>query len=434
MREFGGVTCRMTGRRGVALGVTAAGAVALLALTACTSGGASTVNSPVAHGSGLPAEGPTSAGGSSTPAAPAALITTPVAGRRINPASPVTVGIQNGRLTGVTMVNAQGKHVRGAISTDGKSWHNTEDLGYSKTYTISAAGVAGDGSSVHKTAKVTTLTPNNMTMPYIEDIYGSYLNNNGSYGVGMVFRVHFDEQVNEAKAERALQVTTSPNVTGSWYWADSQNAYWRPQNYYAPGTKVTVSANVYGKDVGQGLYGQADQSVSFKIGAKHYSVADAKTHQVKVYFDDKLVRTMATSMGRGGTVQGRWGPIYLWTMPGVYTVINHENPATMSSDSYGLPANSPVGYAPEQVPWATKISVDGIYLHELDATVWAQGHQNLSHGCLNLNYTNAKWYYQHSLIGDVVQVVHSGGPKINFNQGGEWSVPWSQWVKGSALH
>jgi lipoprotein-anchoring transpeptidase ErfK/SrfK len=105
----------------------------------------------------------------------------------------------------------------------------------------------------------------------------------------------------------------------------------------------------------------------------------------------------------------------------------------MSSDSYGLPASSPLGYAPEKVPYATKISVDGIYLHELDATVWAQGHENVSHGCLNLNYANAKWYYNHARIGDVVRVVHSGGPKITFNQGGEWSVPWAQWLAGSAL-
>ena len=53
-------------------------------------------------------------------------------------------------------------------------------------------------------------------------------------------------------------------------------------------------------------------------------------------------------------------------MPGTYTVIGHENPAIMSSASYGLPANSPLGYAPEKVYWATKISTDGIYLHELD--------------------------------------------------------------------
>jgi lipoprotein-anchoring transpeptidase ErfK/SrfK len=154
---------------------------------------------------------------------------------------------------------------------------------------------------------------------------------------------------------------------------------------------------------------------------------------VKVYVNNKLVRTMPTSMGQGGVTQGDNGPIYLWTMPGIYTVINHENPAIMSSDSYGLPANSPLGYAPEKVYWSTKISVDGIYLHELDATVWAQGHQNVSHGCLNLNYTNAKWFYNLSRVGDVVQVVHSGGPKITFDQGGEWSVPWSTWLKGSAL-
>ena len=411
----------------------AASAFALLALAACTNSTTTGSGSPVAHGStagGSDSSGPSTP---SSPAAPPAVITTTAASHGISPTTPVDVSIQNGKLTSVTMVNAAGKHVRGALGADGTSWHNTEALGYSKTYTISAQGESADGTPVHKTARVTTLTPYNMTMPYLTDIYGSNLVDGGTYGVGMVVRVHFDEVVNRARAERTLQVKTTPATTGGWYWADDQNVYWRPRTYYTPGTTVTVSAKVYGKRVGSGLYGQADQSASFKIGAKHYSVANAKTHKVKVYFNDRLVRTMDTSMGRGGTVEGRYGPIYLWTMPGVYTVINHENPATMSSDSYGLPANSPAGYAPEKVPWATKISTDGIYLHELDATVWAQGNTNVSHGCLNLNYKNAKWFYNHSLIGDVVKVVHSGGPKITFNQGGQWSVSWADWLKGSAL-
>jgi hypothetical protein len=66
--------------------------------------------------------------------------------------------------------------------------------------------------------------------------------------------------------------------------------------------------------------------------------------------------------------------------------------------------------------------------------VWAQGHQNVSHGCLNLNLTNARWFYKNAAVGDVVKVVHSGGPAIQFWQGGEWSVPWATWVKGSALN
>ena len=219
-----------------------------------------------------------------------------------------------------------------------------------------------------------------------------------------------------------------------WYWTDDATAHWRPQHYYQPGTQVTVNANVYGRNLGGGLYGQSDESISFKIGAKHYSVANAKTHHVKVYFGDKLVRTMPTSMGQGGYVQGKYGRIALWTPNGNYTVINHENPAIMSSDSYGLPASSPYGYAAEKVYWSTKISTDGIYLHELDTTVWAQGNTDTSHGCLNLNGENAAWFFDFSVPGDIVEVHNTGGPGLTIKQGGDWSVPWKDWLAGSALH
>jgi lipoprotein-anchoring transpeptidase ErfK/SrfK len=272
-------------------------------------------------------------------------------------------------------------------------------------------------------------------MPYLQRPGAYTLDNGATYGVGIVPVVHFDEEITDKKAaEQALVVTTKPKVAGSWNWVDNQNVHWRPQHFLAPGTKVRVTAKVYGVQVGQGLYGQADKTVAFKIGAQHIAVANARTHQVKVYFNNKLMRTMPTSMGQGGYVAGKNGSIALWTMPGTYTVIAHENPAVMSSDSYGLPANSPLGYAPENVYWATKISVDGIYLHELDTTVWAQGHSNVSHGCLNLNLDNARWYYQTALVGDVVEVVQSGGPKLQVWQNGDWSVPWATWVKGSALH
>ena len=434
MQRVGNAGRRRASRRAGAIGVAAA-AVALLTLSACTSnnGGSGDVKSPAAHNDNLSTGSSSSASAPTSTAAQPAVITTPAA-EAVSPAKPVTVGIQNGKLTAVTMLNPAGRKVRGALSADGTSWHNTEELGYSKTYRITAKGVNGDGSTVSKKARVTTVTPDNQTMPYLVDLYGSALDNGGTYGVGMVVKIHFDELVDRARAERALQVTTTPSVTGGWYWEDDQNVYWRPQHYYAPGTTVSVTAKVYGVNVGPGLYGQADKTASFKIGARHYSVADAKTHKVKVYFDNKLVRTMPTSMGQGGTVQGKNGPIYLWTMPGTYTVLGHENPATMSSDSYGLPANSPLGYAPEKVYWSTKISTDGIYLHQLDTTVWAQGHQNVSHGCLNLNLKNAKWYYQHSRVGDVVKVVHSGGPRLKFWQGGQWDVPWSDWLQHSALN
>jgi lipoprotein-anchoring transpeptidase ErfK/SrfK len=432
-----------TSRRAGVVAALVASAALALTLSACTSSGdASTgqqdplsTKASGATGGPATASGSTGSSPSASPSAPAGppVITTTAGNRRMSPAAPVTVGISNGRLTAVRMTNAAGRVVQGTLTGDGSSWRNAEKLGYDKTYKIVATGVGEDGSPVTKTSEVRTVAPDNLTMPYLVDLYGSALEDGATYGVGMIVKIHFDEHVDQARAERALQVTTTPTVTGGWYWEDAQNVYWRPQHYYAPGTEVTVRANVYGVRVGPGLYGQADQSVTFKIGAKHYSVANAKTHQVKVYFNDRLVRTMPTSMGQGGTVQGKNGPIYLWTMPGTYTVLGHENPATMSSDSYGLPANSPLGYAPEKVYWSTKISTDGIYLHQLDTTLAQQGHANVSHGCLNLNLKNAKWYYQHSRVGDLVRVIHSGGPRIQFWQGGQWDVPWATWLKHSAL-
>ena len=95
------------------------------------------------------------------------------------------------------------------------------------------------------------------------------------------------------------------------------------------------------------------------------------------------------------------------------------------------PAGSAVSYR-RNVAWATRISTDGIYLHQLDDTIWAQGNTNLSHGCLNLSADNARWFYDFSQPGDVVEVRDTGGAPLELWQNGDWSVPWPQWLAGSA--
>jgi lipoprotein-anchoring transpeptidase ErfK/SrfK len=426
---------RPRGKRArIALVVGVGTLVGVTVLSACTSKSDNTAGPAPAAATPRAA---TSASTSKSAPAPRAVITTAPAvdTSAMSPAKPVTVAVSNGKLTSVTLVNTLGKSVKGTLSADGSSWRNAEVLGYGRTYHLTAVARNAAGVTVTKKSTYTTVTPGNMTMPYFQRTGEYALDDGATYGVGIVPVVHFDEAITDKKAaEQALVVSTSPKVVGSWNWVDDKSVHWRPQHFLKPGTRVRVTAKVYGVQVGQGLWGQADKSIAFKIGAQHIAVANAKTHQVKVYFDNKLVRTMPTSMGMGGYVQGKNGPIALWTMPGTYTVIAHENPASMSSDSYGLPASSPLGYAAEDVYWATKISVDGIYLHELDTTVWAQGHSNVSHGCLNLNLDNSRWYYKTALVGDVVEVVQSGGPALQVWQNGDWSVPWATWQRGSALH
>ncbi len=365
---------------------------------------------------------------------PAALTVKPLGGSDdVDPLTRVLVTAQTGGLTSVTMVNDNGKTVPGIMTPDNKAWKPTDQLGYGRTYTITIAARGPGGMPTRQTSSFTTVTPKNQTQVYFNTTGGNLLADGGTYGVGMVIVAHFDEPITDkANAERNLKVTTNPIVQGSWYWADDQNAHWRPEKYWAPGTSVTVKANVYGVPMGNGLYGQSDEAVSFTIGDAHVSVADDKTKQVSVFENGKLVRTMPTSMGKGGTETVNGTTFSFWTPPGVYTVMDKANPVIMDSSTYGLPINSRLGYK-TTIPYATRISSDGIYLHQLNATTWAQGNTNLSHGCLNLNSDNAQWFYNFSQPGDVVEVKGTGGAPLQLWQNGDWTLPWSEWRAGSAL-
>jgi lipoprotein-anchoring transpeptidase ErfK/SrfK len=369
-----------------------------------------------------------------SPIEPAALSVLPPADATdVGPTSRVLVTANSGTLDSVQLVNDAGKIISGAMTPDAKAWKPTTQLGYGRTYTLTIAARGPGGMPSRQTSSFTTLTPGNQTRVYLNTVSGASLQEGATYGVGTVVVAHFDEPITDkAAAEKDLQVITTPKVTGSWNWIDDQTAHWRPENYYTPGTSITVTANIYGVRLGDGLYGQQDEQVSFRIGDSHVSIADDTTKQVSVYDSGKLVRTMPTSMGMGGTQTIGGTTLSFWTPPGVYTVMDKANPVIMDSSTFGLPINSRLGYR-ETISYATRISMDGIYLHQLNATVWAQGNTDTSHGCLNLNGDNAKWFYDFSVPGDVVEVRNTGGRPLQLLQNGDWSVPWNQWRKGSAV-
>ena len=350
----------------------------------------------------------------------------------VDPLAEVMVKADEGTLTDVQMVNEAGKSIQGVMTPDNTAWKPTVPLGYGRTYTLKIASRGPNGIASSQVSSFATLRPSNQTKVSFTTTSEASLRDGGTYGVGTVVVAHFDEQIGDrAEAERHLKVTTNPKVEGSWFWIDDQNAHWRPEHYYAPGTTIGVEANIYGIALGHGLFGQDDSRVSFRIGDAHVSIADDATHQVSVFDNGTLVRTMPTSMGMGGFENVGGKSISLWTPPGIYTVLDKGNPVIMDSSTFGLPKNSRLGYR-ETINYATKISTDGIYLHELDATVWAQGHRDTSHGCLNLNADNAKWFYGFSVPGDVVEVRNSGGPPLTLAQNGDWTLSWDQWRKGSA--
>lgn len=400
--------------------------VGLLA-TACTIG---TPTSTASSSGG----GATSATPTTTAARPATVAVSPAAGTTdVDVLAPVTVTATGGTLTAVTMTDDTGAARPGVMTPDSLSWKPTGPLAYSTTYTVTAQSTGVDGTQSTTTSSFDTLKPSNETKVYFRTTGGGEIGDGNTYGVGMVVVAHFDESVpDRAAAQKLLSVTTNPPVTGSWNWTSDQDAHWRPESYYAPGTTVTAKADVFAKTVGGGIYGEEDTSASFTVGDSHVSIADDDTKQVEVYENGALVRTMPTSMGMGGseTVNGR--TISFWTQRGTYTVLDKANPVVMDSSTFGLPVNSRLGYK-ETIGYATRISTDGVYLHQLDSTVPYQGNTDTSHGCLNLNESNASWFFNFSVPGDVVQVKNTGGSPLTIAQNGDWGVPWSEWLAGSAL-
>lgn len=371
---------------------------------------------------------------SSKAAGPARVTFTPAPDTHdVDPVAHVMVKADSGTLTDVRMVNESGKAVQGVMTPDNTVWKPTVPLGYGRTYTLTVSSRGPNGVESTQVSSFSTLKPSNQTKVSFTTTSEAALRDGGTYGVGTVIVAHFDEQIaDRVAAERHLTVTTEPKVQGSWFWVDDQTAHWRPEHYYAPGTTITAEAKIYGIGLGGGLFGQDDSKVSLRIGDAHVSIADDATHQVSVFNNGALVRTMPTSMGMGGTQNVGGRTISLWTPPGIYTVLDKGNPVVMDSSTFGLPKNSRLGYR-ETINYATRISTDGIYLHELDATVWAQGHRDTSHGCLNLNADNAKWFYDFSVPGDVVEIRNTGGPPLTLEQNGDWTLSWDQWQKGSAL-
>jgi lipoprotein-anchoring transpeptidase ErfK/SrfK len=350
------------------------------------------------------------------PAASATIAMSPAAGTvDMGPATPITLKT-TGTITAVEVKNPEGTPVVGTLSPDRKTWRTKEPLGYGKTYTVKASARNADGVSAPFSGSVSTVQPSNLTHAYVTP------GEDGVYGVGQPVVVRFDEPiVDRAAALKAMTVKTTPAVSGSWFWFSNQEAHWRPKQFYAPGTKVSVDVKVYGVKVGDGLYGQDDTHSQFSIGDKMVSKVDNNEMQLRVYKNDVLVATMPASLGR---------PQYP-TQNGIHVVQEKYTMKIMDSSTWGLPTDSPGGYRTE-VPYATRISGSGEFVHSAPWSVGDQGYRNVSHGCINVSYDNGVWFYNNSKPGDIVVVTGSTAELQMGDAYMDWNVAWATWAAGGS--
>jgi len=85
------------------------------------------------------------------------------------------------------------------------------------------------------------------------------------------------------------------------------------------------------------------------------------------------------------------------------------------------------------IQYAQRLTWSGQYIHSAPWSTGAQGHRNVSHGCVNVSPSNARWLFSKTLIGDPVTVKGTGHKLVYSNGWTPWNVSWAQFVKGSAL-
>ncbi|CAN5135735.1 Ig-like domain-containing protein [soil metagenome] len=409
--------------RRIAAIAAAALATALLAAcspdTAGTSSGKADPGASDGDGSTVQTGDDASNGGEVEAAPPPVLSSNVSRGQTGVPVSTlVSVDAEDGSITSVKVTSGTGQ-VAGSMSSDAASWTATERLEPGTTYTVKA--VAQDVDGGQETRRKTRFTTQDLTLA--EQTYPSVAPlQDETVGVGMPVIVTFDIPVrNKAEFEKNMSVTSTPQQAGAWHWLSDTEAHWRPKNYWKAGTDVSVAVDVNGVDAGNGIYGQENRVVDFKVGDANIYKVDAQTHQMKVLSNGKLLRTIPITTGKEGFI----------TRSGTKVIIEKFESKRMNSETVGITGSE--AYDLDNVQYAMRLTYSGEFIHAAPWSVGSQGSANVSHGCTGMSTDNARWLFDMSKRGDVVEYTGTNRPMTFDNGYGDWTESFKQYARGSAL-
>ena len=345
----------------------------------------------------------------------------PNASQNQAPGEPLVLTAQKGQLTSVS-VTANGKPVPGALDPSGEKWTTTGPLAFGTRYQVQAEARDAEGrTSEPLNSKFKTAVPTDTLA-----VERTWPSDGQTVGVAMPISIYFDKPVKDrAAVERNLSVEASVPTEGSFHWMSDERVNWRPKEYWKSGTQVTVKADLYGVDTGGGVMADRNFQSHFTIGRDQRSVGDVDAHTLTVYQDGKKIRTLPASYGR---------EVYP-TQYGIHVASEKADSVRMRSDSWGGPSRGQPGFYDEVLYNNVRISNNGEYIHSNPASISAQGSSNVSHGCVNLSTADGQWFMDFTQIGDPVDIRGSWRPLTPADGDiSDWTIPWEQYVKGSALY
>ncbi|MEU0055995.1 Ig-like domain-containing protein [Streptomyces sp. NPDC006334] len=396
------------------LGACAALVVGALTLTAC--GGSAKADNDGAGGKG---------GKDSARTATAKIAISAADGSTGASINSTGVSVSGGELTAVKMtVAGSGKAVEGSLAADGRSWKPKEQLERGTKYEIAATAKDADGRTVTAGSSFTTVTA-------AGSFVGTYTPDGGStVGVGMPVSFTFDKTITDKKAVQShITVTSSSGQKVVGHWFGSRRLDFRPQEYWKAGSKVTMKIDLDGVQGANGVRGVQKKTVSFTVGRSQVSTVDVNTQTMTVVRDGKTLKSVPVSTGSAEftTYNGQM------VISEKFTQLHMDSRTVDLANAYDIP----------DVPHAMRLTTSGTFVH---GNYWYKGEPpfgrvGTSHGCVGLRDvrgaqgdTPAKWFYDNSIVGDVLIVENSPDKPVAPDNGlNGWNMEWSEWTAGSAV-
>ncbi|MEU0492376.1 Ig-like domain-containing protein [Nocardiopsis sp. NPDC006139] len=398
-------------------------AVLALAATACTSGGAETQSN------------------NTDPAAdaePATLAIAPEDGAEtVAPNTPITVTAENGTISEVKVdqvvpdeAAAEGGEeedpslyeMTGTLNGDGTEWISDWNLRPGATVTVTATAENEAGESTELVQEFTTEAA--VPGQRLElDPYGTYPANGQTVGVGMPIVLAFDLPVtNKAQVENSIRITSEQGVAGSWRWLDDKRVAFRPEEHWDPYQQVSVEAHLAGVEASEGVYGVRNTKIDFEIGRELIVTMNVPDHEAVVTVDGEHERTIPVSNGKASRN-------FDTTSSGIHVLMERYEHLTMDSSTVGIPEGSPGSYKVD-VQYAVRTSTSGEFFHEASYN-GNIGSANTSNGCTNMRMDDARWFFDNTLMGDVVETTGTERIKEWNNGWGFWQLSWEEWQSES---
>ncbi len=217
-------------------------------------------------------------------------------------------------------------------------------------------------------------------------------------GVAHPIVVTFTAPVADRRAaERAIDLKSTPAMTGEFEWLETNVVQWVPDRYWPAHSTVALS-------VGSRL-------MNFATGPEVVGVANISDHSFTVSIDgveagppvELPTPHHRAHWGKPGVLPASMGRPEYPTPVGTYTVLAKERDVVMDSSSVGIPVDAPDGYLLD-VEYAVRFTARGLFVHSAPWAVDSLGYENVSHGCIGLSTEDAEWYFNTANVGDPIIV------------------------------